>query len=99
MSTAELIDTVKRAGGVLELAGNALRCQLPKNAAHLIDLLRERKQELISALRARGGRIATFPHCPCCASYALYRPNNIGNYECLTCELQNIAPAVARRVH
>ena len=40
-----------------------------------------------------------FPHCPRCASYALYRPNNIGDYECLTCGLRNIAEAVARRTH
>jgi hypothetical protein len=36
-----------------------------------------------------------FPHCPRCA---LYRPNNIGNYECLTCELRNIEEDVARKV-
>ena len=40
-----------------------------------------------------------FPHCPRCASYDLYRPNNIGDYECLTCGLRNIAEAVARRTH
>jgi hypothetical protein len=38
-----------------------------------------------------------FPHCPRCASYALYRPNNIGDYECQTCELRNITEEVARR--
>ena len=38
-----------------------------------------------------------FPHCPRCASYALYRPNNIGDYECLTCKLRNITEEVARR--
>lgn len=26
-----------------------------------------------------------FPRCPKCASYALYRQNNVGNYECMTC--------------
>jgi hypothetical protein len=40
-----------------------------------------------------------FPRCPRCASYDLYRPNNIGDYECLTCGLRNIAEAVARRTH
>jgi len=40
-----------------------------------------------------------FPHCPRCASYALYRPNNIGDYECLTCKLRNITEEVARRTH
>jgi len=38
-----------------------------------------------------------FPHCPRCASYALYRPNNTGDYECLTCKLGNITEEVARR--
>jgi hypothetical protein len=38
-----------------------------------------------------------FPHCPRCASYALYRANNIGDYECLTCKLRNITEEVARR--
>jgi len=43
-----------------------------------------------------GGRV--FPHCPRCASYALYRRNNIGNYECMTCGLQDIEESTARRV-
>jgi hypothetical protein len=43
--------------------------------------------------------VSPFPHCPRCASYALYRKNNIGNYECLTCEAQDIPEEVARRVH
>src|SRR5271157_751092 len=38
-----------------------------------------------------------FPHCPRCTSYALYRANNIGDYECLTCKLRNITEEVARR--
>jgi len=41
---------------------------------------------------------AVFPYCPRCASYALYRKNNIGNFECLTCELRDIPEEVARRV-
>jgi len=39
-----------------------------------------------------------FPHCPKCASYALYRQNNIGKYECLTCGLSDIPEEVARRL-
>jgi hypothetical protein len=42
--------------------------------------------------------VPSFPHCPRCASYALYRKDNIGNYECLTCKLQDIKEATARRV-
>jgi Zn ribbon nucleic-acid-binding protein len=38
------------------------------------------------------------PHCPLCASYALYHKNNIDNYECLKCELHDIPEEIARRV-
>jgi Zn ribbon nucleic-acid-binding protein len=43
-------------------------------------------------------RTKVFPHCPKCASYALYRQNNIGNYECQTCGLLDIPEEVARRL-
>jgi Zn ribbon nucleic-acid-binding protein len=39
-----------------------------------------------------------FPHCPRCASYALYRNNNVGKYECRTCGLLDITEEVARRL-
>jgi hypothetical protein len=38
-----------------------------------------------------------FPHCPRCGSYYLYRKNNVGNYECQTCEMVGITEDVARR--
>jgi hypothetical protein len=98
VNAAELIDSVKRAGGVLELKGDKLRCQLPKDAAHFAEMLREHKRELIDIVKARGGRIATFPHCPRCSSYALYRKNNLGDYECETCGLREIAESTARQV-
>jgi hypothetical protein len=40
----------------------------------------------------------SFPHCPRCASYALYRKNNVGKHECQTCELQDIDETAARRL-
>ncbi len=43
-------------------------------------------------------RAKVFPHCPKRASYALYRKNNIGNYECRTCGLLDIPEEVARRL-
>ena len=46
---------------------------------------------------AAEGAAFVFPHCPRCASFALYRPNNMGSYECQTCGLQAIAEHVARR--
>jgi hypothetical protein len=97
MTCAELIESVKRAGGVLELDGDKLRCRLPKDAVHFADLLREHREELLEIVKARGGRVATFPHCPKCASYALYRENR-GNYECQTCGLRDIEESIARRV-
>jgi len=48
--------------------------------------------------RIRGGWASIFPHCPRCASYALYRKNNIGDYECQTCGMQGIEESTARRV-
>ncbi len=98
MTTAELLDSVKRAGGVLELNGDKLKCQLPKDAVHFADLLREHREELLEIVKARGGKVGCFPHCPQCASYALYRKDNIGDYECMTCGLQGIPEEIARRV-
>ena len=45
-----------------------------------------------------GKMVTVFPHCPRCASYALYRKNNIGDYECLTCGLTGIEERTARRL-
>jgi hypothetical protein len=38
------------------------------------------------------------PHCPKCASYALYRKNGIGDYECQTCGERKISEEVSRRM-
>jgi len=43
-------------------------------------------------------RVTVFPHCPRCASYALYRKDNIGLYECMTCGLLGIEESTARRL-
>ncbi len=42
---------------------------------------------------------SSFPHCPRCGSFHLYRRNNQGNYECESCGLLEIDEARARRVH
>lgn len=98
MTVEELADAVERAGGVLKLEGEEVRCLLPQNAAHLAGELKARKPELIALLQRRGGRVAAFPHCPRCASYALYREHNIGAFECMTCGLSGIEESVARRL-
>jgi len=93
-----MVETVRRLGGVLKLDGDNVRCSLPRTAAYLVDELRERKPELIALLKARGGWIATTPRCSSCASYALYRKDNIGTYECMTCDLKEIEEVSARRL-
>ena len=98
MSTDELVGIVERAGGTLILHGDKVKYQLPDAVAHLAVALKERKSELVALLRRRGGRVAAFPHCPRCASYALYRKNNIGDYECQTCGLRRIEESTARRL-
>jgi hypothetical protein len=87
MNAATLVNAVKEAGGVLTLDSDGIRFRLPQNAAHLIQALREQKAEVIAILQAHSGRVATFPHCPRCAGYAVYRSNNLGSYECQTCGL------------
>lgn len=94
----ELVYTIAKAGGVLELRGDKIKYRLPYVVSHLAAELRERKPELVLLLQRRGGRVASFPHCPRCASYTLYRKDNIGAYECITCGLPNISEAMARRV-
>ena len=98
MSAAELVRAIKAKGGVLSLDGGQVKFQLPEDAVCMLALLRERKSEVIEILRASGGRVATFPHCPRCSSYAMYRRNNVGAYECQTCGLQDIAEVKARRI-
>jgi hypothetical protein len=44
-------------------------------------------------------KLRAFPHCPRCSSFYLYRKNNVGNYECQTCEMRDITADVARRPH
>lgn len=98
MTTDVLIETIERAGGVLRLEGDRLRFWIPKDAAHIVDVMRSRKPELIAFLHRRGGRVANFPHCPKCSSYYLYRQNNAGMFECQSCGLADIEEHVARRV-
>jgi Zn ribbon nucleic-acid-binding protein len=109
MSMDEMVETVRKLGGVLKLEGDNVRCSLPAAAAHLADELRQHKPELLAELARRaanilhpagwlvnGQRVTVFPRCPACHSYALYRQHNLGNYECQSCGKQNITEATAR---
>ena len=98
MTAEDLASSIEKAGGVLKLEGEQVRCWLPTVVAHLAPELKERKSDLIEVLRRAGGRIATFPHCPRCASYALFRTNDNGDYECMTCGQDEIKEHIARRV-
>jgi hypothetical protein len=98
MSVQSLVDEVVRRGGTLALSGDTVKYRLPEDVAHLAGELKEHKLELLELLHRAGGRVATFPHCPKCASYALYRENNIGDYECQSCGLQGIEEQIARRL-
>ena len=98
MTAEEIIETVVRAGGTLKVQGESVRYWFPQALAPLVGELREHKPELIALLNAEGGRIATFPQCPRCSSDALYRENNFGDFECLTCGLSGIEESAARWV-
>jgi hypothetical protein len=94
-----VVDQIRRAGGVLEVgAEERLRIMLPPGMENLTEVLRDSKPELMELLRREGGRIANFPHCPRCASYALYRKDNMGAYECQTCGQTEIEESLARRL-
>ena len=97
-TVAELVDEAVRAGGILRLEGDSVKVILPKDKMHLVDELRAHKPEVRELLHKSGGRIANFPRCPACRSWALFRENNRGLYECLTCTQQDIPEHVARRV-
>jgi len=100
MTALELIESLKRLGAVLTLeAGEKIKFQVPESAAPLMGLLAQHKAAVVGILKTNGGRIANSPHCPRCASYALYRKNNIGAFECLTCGVLDIEEVRARRTN
>jgi Zn ribbon nucleic-acid-binding protein len=98
MTAGALVDAIGAAGGEVSLKGETLYYRLPRDATHFASMLRDQKPDVLFIVRKRGGRVAAFPHCPHCASYALYRQNNVGAYECMTCGLQEIEEATARRL-
>jgi predicted RNA-binding Zn-ribbon protein involved in translation (DUF1610 family) len=110
-SVPELIRAVESAGGRFMVDGGRLGIVPATAAEPVMEELRQHKAELLAELARRpaniphpagwlvnGQRVTVFPHCPRCASYALYRKNNIGAYECLTCGLSGIEESIARRL-
>jgi hypothetical protein len=43
-------------------------------------------------------RVRSLPQCPHCGSYYLYRRNNIGRFQCLSCERRDIPEEASGRV-
>ena len=98
MSLDLILAEIEQSGGVLKLEGEEqIRIALPPNVAHFAPLLRDRKPELLQILRQRGGRIASFPSCPACGSFALFRQHPGEPFECLSCAAQEISEIEARR--
>ena len=54
------------------------------------------KQQVSNCWYVNGRRVTKFPRCPACHGFALYRKDNQGAFECLTCELAGIEESVAR---
>lgn len=113
MSTAalELVKAIEANGGRLTVERDHLVIEPRKAGLPLLEQLRAHKPEIIALLQSpgippgdpagwfvNGERVTVFPHCPRCASYALYRKDNQGDYECLTCGMQGIEESRARRV-
>ena len=110
MSAAlELVKAVEANGGRLTVAGEHLVIEPREAGISLLNELRRHKPEIVALLQrhtvsdpagwfVNGKRVTVFPHCPRCASYALYRKDNLGDYECLTCGMQGIEESTARRV-
>jgi Zn ribbon nucleic-acid-binding protein len=96
LEAQDLAEAVAAGGGTLSLVGDDAKLFLPGYCPNLLPRLKKHKLELIVLLRLAGGWIARLPMCPKCGSYALYRKNNIGAFECLTCELQGIEERNAR---
>ena len=48
-----LIDGIEAAGGVLAIHGERIRCRLPEDATYLLEELRLRRSDVLTALRRR----------------------------------------------
>jgi len=66
MTAPELIQTIEAVGGVLTLKGDRIRYELPEDAAPMIEVLRQYRDEVVGVLRERerpeGGKIHPDPY-------------------------------------
>lgn len=53
MNALEIIQQIEAAGGLLILKGDRIRYELPEQAAPLVDVLRQHRDELLQTLRGR----------------------------------------------
>ena len=53
MTASEIVQQIEAAGGVLILAGDRIRYELPEQAAPLVDVLRQYRDEVVQTLRGR----------------------------------------------
>jgi hypothetical protein len=53
MTAPELIQTIEAVGGVLTLRGDRIRYELPADAAPMIEMLRQYRDEVLGVLRER----------------------------------------------
>jgi hypothetical protein len=53
VTAADIIRKVETAGGVLMLNGDRIRYELPEDAASLVDILRQHRDEVLRVLRGR----------------------------------------------
>lgn len=56
MTAPELIQTIEAVGGVLTLKGDRIRYELPKDAAPMLECLRQYRDEVLGVLRDRERR-------------------------------------------
>jgi hypothetical protein len=55
MTAPELIQTIEAVGGILTLRGDRIHYELPEDAAPMLDVLRQYRDEVVRLLRRRKG--------------------------------------------
>ena len=99
MSTSRWLTWTPPNSRIIEKSTQPKVPKIPENTSGTSGTDHPRLSQRIERVSREGASPrSVFPHCPRCSSFDLYRKNNIGNYECLTCELQDIDETAARRL-